>query len=409
MRSAAPPRHDRQTAPPSPGPSRNPAAFDAAVLLHRYLAATHWTGDALIGPDPGIRLNYRIGRFIKGYLNRLPWNDDVYFLQAQGYWILANWALFATTHDEPHRTLARRCSERVLSEQREDGAWNYPLRAWAERTATVEGIWASLGLLETYRQTGETAYLSGAVRWHQFLSAKIGYVRVGDGLAVNYFAGYRDHAVPNNSTDALRFLAEMAEATHDDSYLEPCGGLLRFLLKAQKPSGEFPYIFQKDAHSEGRPHFQCYQYNAFQCFGLMSYYEITGDGTALPIITGLLSFLRQGLAADGHAHYMCGDASRTITYHTAVLGAVFARAGGIGVPGYDDAAERALRYVLSVQEPGGRLIHSQRDYRVLSDRRSYPRYQAMILYHLLIQYLRGERWSSSRSRLCAPACAAAER
>jgi hypothetical protein len=406
--SAPAPEH-RRAAPPSADPGRSGIAFDAALTLHRYLVATHWTGDALIGPDPGIRLNYRIGRFIKGYLDRLPWNDAVYFLQAQGYWILANWALFTTTQDEQHRAIALRCSERVLSGQRADGAWNYPLRAWAERTATVEGIWASLGLIETWRQTGERAFLSGAVRWHRFLAEHIGYVRVGDGLAVNYFAGYCDQAVPNNSTDALRFLAEMAEATHDDSYLEPCAGLIRFLRAAQTPGGEFPYVFKKDEHSEGRPHFQCYQYNAFQCFGLMSYYEITGDGTVLPIIARLLTFLHQGLGADGHAHYMCGDASRTVSYHTAVLGAVFARAAGIGIPGYDDAAGRALRYVVDLQEPSGRLRHSQRDYRLLSDRRSYPRYLAMILYHLLIQHLRGERWSSSRSRLSAPACAAAER
>jgi hypothetical protein len=399
----------RQQPPLSADTNRNELAFNASLALHRYLLATHWTGGALVGPDPGIRLNYRIGRFVKGYLNRLPWKDDVFFLQAQGYWILANWALFTTTHDEQHRTIARHCAERVLSEQREDGAWNYPLRAWAGRTATVEGIWASLGLVETYRQTGEPGYLSGAVRWHRFLTERIGYLHAGGGLAINYFAGYHDHAVPNNSTDALRFLAEMADVTHDDTYLQPCAGLIQFLLEAQKPTGEFPYIFAKDEHSEERPHFQCYQYNAFQCFGLMSYYEITGDRRVLPIITRLLSFLRLGLAADGHAHYMCGDASRTVTYHTAVLGAVFARACGIGITGYDDAAQRALKYVVSLQEPGGGLRHSQRDYGILSDRRSYPRYLAMILYHLLIQHLRGERWSSSRSRLADGAPVTVER
>jgi hypothetical protein len=363
----------------------------AALKLHEYLVATHWTGHALMGPDPGIRLNFRLGRFIKSYLDRVPWKDDVYFLQAQGYWVLANWALFQSTQQDGHRKIALRCSEHVLAQQRDDGAWNYPLRPWAERIATVEGIWAALGLLETYRQTGAPAFLAGAVRWHRFLSEKIGYLQIDDaGLAINYFAGHRDHAVPNNSTDALRFLSEMAQVTNDDGYLQPCAGLIRFLRRAQKTTGELPYLFKKDVGGRERSHFQCYQYNAFQCFGLMSYHEITGDRTVRPIIADLLTFLRHGLADDGHAHYMCGNAHRTVTYHTAVLGAVFSTAARIGLAGYADAAERAFRYVLSLQEPNGRLLHSQRDYRVLSDRRSYPRYLAMILYHLLLHSLNVE-------------------
>jgi hypothetical protein len=371
--------------PDMPGATpRRHRYLQAAVGLHRYLMATHWTGQALMGPDPGIRLNFRVGRFIKSYLDRLSWNDDVYFLQAQGYWVLANWALFNQIHEDGYREVAIRCSAHVLAQQREDGAWNYPLRSWAGRIATVEGIWAALGLLETYRQTGASAFLAGAVRWHQFLSDQIGYLQIDhDALAVNYFAGRGHEAVPNNSTDALRFLAEMAHVTRDDRYAQPCAGLIRFLRRAQKDTGEFPYIFKKDADSRERPHFQCYQYNAFQCVGLMSYYERSGDRSVLPIIGKLLTFLRRGIADDGHAHYRCGNGRRTVTYHTAVLGAVFSRAARIGLPGHEEAAERACGYVLSLQEPNGRLLHSQRDYRVLTDRRSYPRYLAMILCHLL--------------------------
>src|SRR5205814_7194699 len=181
--------------------------LNAAVKLHAYLVARHWTGQALIGPDPGIRLNYRIGRFVKGYLGGVAWRDDVYFLQAQGYWILDNWALFKSTHDEKTRQIAIRCSEHVLGQQRPDGAWDYPLPQWRGRFATVEGIWAALGLLETYRHTTGARFLSGAVRWHAFMTERIGYQKIGDGLAINYFANYREHAVPNNSTDVLQFLA----------------------------------------------------------------------------------------------------------------------------------------------------------------------------------------------------------
>ncbi len=41
------------------------AQLQAAISLHRYMVGRHWTGHALVGPDPGIRFNYRIGRFVK--------------------------------------------------------------------------------------------------------------------------------------------------------------------------------------------------------------------------------------------------------------------------------------------------------------------------------------------------------
>jgi uncharacterized protein YyaL (SSP411 family) len=357
--------------------------LQAAIKLHEYLMARQWTGDALIGPDPGIRLNYRVGRFVKSYLDRLPWNDDVYFLQTQGYWVLANWSLFKATHESKYREIAVRCSARIAAEQRGDGTWKYPLRPWAARVATVEGIWATLGLLATYRHTGADGCLRTAVRWHRFLTDHIGYQRIdGDGLAINYFAGHDDHAVPNNSTDALRFLAEMAQATGDKTYLQPCAGLIRFLQRAQEPTGEFPYIFRKDPQSTGRTHFQCYQYNAFQCLGLMSYFELTGDRAVLPLVTRSLTFLSGGLARDGHAHYMCGNSCRTITYHAAVLGAAFTRARTLGFDEYEDNAESAYGYVLRLQQPDGRLPHSRHDYCVLTDHRSYPRYLAMIVHFL---------------------------
>src|SRR5438874_8832537 len=87
--SAPQSREDPRPLPVAADTSQNRRPLEAAVKLHGYLVANHWSGDRLIGPDPGIRLNYRIGRFIKGYLHRLAWKDDVYFLQAQGYWLLA--------------------------------------------------------------------------------------------------------------------------------------------------------------------------------------------------------------------------------------------------------------------------------------------------------------------------------
>ena len=69
------------------------AAVSAARRLHRYLVRRHWREGRLIGPDSGVRFNYRVGRFAKGYLSFIPWRDDLYYLQAQGYWMLANWRL----------------------------------------------------------------------------------------------------------------------------------------------------------------------------------------------------------------------------------------------------------------------------------------------------------------------------
>ncbi len=359
--------------------------LDAAVKLHRYLVDRHWREKALIGPDPGIRFNYRVGRFLKSYLSGLDWKDDYYYLQAQGYWVLGNWRLFSLTGEESYRSIALSCSEEMLSQQQGNGAWPYPNPEWRGRVATAEGTWGSIGLLESYRQTGGRTFLDAALRWHRFVVETIGFQRRGNELAVNYFAGRQGSRVPNNSAFLLRFLAERADVTGDDSYLEPCVGLLAFLRAVQQPTGELPYAVDGEDGSEGRPHFQCYQYNSFQCLDLMRYAEITGDSSALPMIARLLEFLRTGLAEDGHALYDCNNRRRAVVYHTAVLGAAFARALDFDIGGYDALATRAYSYVLALQRPdGGVSRYSRGDYRFLTDRRPYPRYLAMILYHLLV-------------------------
>jgi hypothetical protein len=167
--------------------------------------------------------------------------------------------------------------------------------------------------------------------------------------------------------------------------LQPCAELLTFLQNVQETTGELPYVARGEAGGTGRPHFQCYQYNAFQCLGLMRYYEITRDEAALPLISGVLDFLRKGLGTDGHAFYQCGNRYRAVTYHTAALGAAFAKASHLGFERCEDLAHRAFCYVLGLQGPNGGFAHSRKDYYLLSDHRSYPRYLTMILYSLLIQ------------------------
>ena len=356
----------------------------AAEKLHSAIVAKHWNDGALIGPDPGVRFNYRIWRFLKSYLRRFEWHDNYYYLQAQSYWILANWAFFDRTGDESYRKIARRCAETILTHQRPDGAWNYPHPEWKGRIATVEGIWASIGLLEAYNRSSDDKFLQGALKWYKFMVDKIGFQRMGDELSINYFANRGDGRVPNNSTTMLSFLAELTHATGNKDYLEHSTGLVTFIGNVQMASGELPYAVAGPINTEfNRPHFQCYQYNAFEALSLMKYYEITLDANIVPVIKKMMDYLSSGIAEDGHACYDCGNKYRAVTYHAAALAAAFTRAEQLGFEGYRQTAERAYEYVLRLQNEDGSFYHSKGDYRIISDNRSYPRYLSMILFHLL--------------------------
>jgi hypothetical protein len=357
----------------------------ATSTLYQYLLNTHWNGHGLVGPDAGIRFNWRIGRFVKSYFPSLAWKDSYYYLQAQGYWILANWRLFGRTGDAAHREIAVQCSRHVLERQRDDGAWDYPNPEWRGRVATAEGTWGSLGLLETYRQTGDSDFLTGALRWHQFLLNEIGFEQIGNELAVKYFSNNPTARIPNNSAFVLRFLAELADLTGADTFRTPCRGLLAFLSRAQKPTGEFPYMVPgSSAGVKCWEHFLCYQYNAFQCMDLMRYYELTEDPAASPLITACLDFLGTGVAEDGHCLYDCHDRRRLVSYYSAALGASFALARQLGL-GKTDVEERPFQHLLDLQSSDGSFPFSRGDYHYLSDRRPYPRVLAMILFHLLVK------------------------
>jgi hypothetical protein len=359
------------------------AKLQSALRLHEYLANQHWDGCALVGPDVGIRFNYRIGRFVKGYLRRLQWNDNYCYVQAQGYWILSNWQLYAIFGQEKYLHFAVRCSEYLLAQQRADGAWVYPNPEWRGRIATGEGAWGSLGLLESFRQTGDAKFLVGAQKWYEFVVQKIGFQQVGGESAVNYFYGRKGSRIPNVSSFFLRLLAELARVTRQDVYLQRSNGLLKFLQAAQKPTGEFPYAVKGESRGKCPPHFQCYQYNAFACLDLMRYCEFSGDNSVLPMIQRVLSFLHQGLAKDGHSFFACGNRHREIVYHTAVMAQAFARARQFGIDGCEAKANRAYSYLLKSQRLDGSFGFSRRDYFFLGDERSYPRSLAMILYQLL--------------------------
>ncbi|MGE0761559.1 MAG: hypothetical protein AB7F89_09140 [Pirellulaceae bacterium] len=350
----------------------------AALQVHTYLVTHHVRDGALIGPDPGVRFNYRIGRFGKSYLPWIPWHDDLYYLQAQGYWILANGLL--TRHGQDRfAELARLASRQIVRRQRADGAWDYPNREWRGRVATVEGVWASLGLLNTFRRERRDEYLAAVLRWHTFFEAHIGFQTCRHGLAVNYFAGESSSPVPNNSVLLLRYLAALAEATGDDKYLQACPALLDFVQHAQSPCGELPYVIG----APGKQHFQCFQYHAFMMIDLAEYARLTGDARAFPIAERMRTFLGGALTAAGDARYACGCEHRTVNYHTAAV------AAALSLPPWSDSdssdlAQRAYARLVSQIRPDGAVPHSRGDYRWLSDRRAYPRYLAMMAYHLLV-------------------------
>jgi len=357
--------------------------YEIPLRLHQYMVATHWRDDLLLGPDPGLRFNYRVYRFVKSALPVIPWGDDVCFMQAQAYWILDNWHLWKQTGNEKYRQLALACSNSVLKRQCSDGSWEYPVREWKGRRATVEGSWGAIGLLASFRESGETKYLDGALRWYRFMLDQIGFQEEGDRLAINYFANIQRARVPNNTSLLLRFLADLADVTTDQSYLERSPGLVAFMLPGQMENGEIPYSIEGLDGWPGRPHFQCYQYNAFQCLHILHYYELTHDEAVRPLFGPLLTYLTSGVGEDGHVYYDCSHPKRTVIYHASAMAATFIKATEMGLADYAVLGERSYAFVLRAQRGNGSFPHSRDDYGFLRDNRSYPRYLAMILSHLL--------------------------
>lgn len=357
------------------------ALEQGATQLHRFLLQRFWTGECLAGPDYGVRFNWRVGRFVKSVLPGLPWSDDLVYMQAQGYWILANWLLHRGGGQDDARVIALACTRGVLARQRPEGYWEYPNPEWRGRVATVEGHFASLGLLESYAWTGAAEFLDAARRWYAFALHEIGFQEREGMLAINYFRRGGGEIVPNNTSLTLRFLARLFEVTGDAGVLERTGPMLALLRYVQQPSGELPYRLGHRA----TPHFLCYQYNAFQFLDIAAYYRATHDATALPLLERLAGFLAGALAPSGAARFDCRRERPQVIYYTAAVGAALSQATALGLGDFQPIARRALRWVLDHQDTaGGFRFFSRGDYGLLCDRRAYPRSLAMTLYHLLL-------------------------
>jgi hypothetical protein len=309
-------------------------------------------------------------------------------LQAQGYWILDNWLLADIKGGGRHADLAVSTSESVLARQRPEGYWPYPNPEWKGRIATVEGCFASLGLLESYARTGRRDFLEGARRWHAFMRDDIGFRRqAGSGmLAVNYFAHESGvgGGVPNNSTLVLWTAARLAQLAEDEMYLAECVPMLEWLEHVQQPDGELPYAVGTGG-DDGRLHFLCYQYNAFEFMDLAHYHDLTGDGRALRIMERLAAYLSPGLEG-GAARYECSKRYPEVGYYSVAVAQALSQATDLGLANERSRVDEAYRHTLELQKPNGAFrFHSRRNYGILADRRSYPRYLSMVLHHLLLE------------------------
>ncbi|HMD95929.1 MAG TPA: hypothetical protein VKM93_01170 [Terriglobia bacterium] len=367
----------------------------AASRLHVYLLRRHFRDGLLIGPDYGVRFNFRAWRFLKSALPTIRWGDDYVFMQTQGYWILANWLLYDRTGEPQYREIALATSDAILRLQTSEGFWAYPLPERRHLIATVEGCWASIGLLASYTHDPRAEFLAAVIRWYDFLVTRIGFQDHTQGKAVNYFDQPRGK-VPNNSVLTAWFFLLLWNASRDHRFLEHVDGLFQFIAFVQRPSGELPYVIASP-YERGREHYLCFQYNAFKFLELARCTPFDPGNPAGALMPSLARFLEGGATSTGASAVECASRRRTwpeVDYYTAVLAAALAEAAKLGLA--DGAlSERCYTRLLQRQRPDGSFWYSTGDYGFLSDHRSYPRSQAMMLVHLL--YGGGSRESGRKT------------
>jgi len=361
-------------------PARNDL-IKAAERLHSHLLRRHYDRGLLSGPDSGVRFNLRAWRFLKSALPSLPWRDGCVFMQTQGYWVLANWMLFDLTGEARYRDLALETTEATLRLQELEGYWQYPLRERRGLIATVEGDWGAAALLATYARQPREEFRAAAVRWYDFLVTRIGFQEHSPGKAVNYFQKPRGK-IPNNSVEVVWLCLRLWKATGDAKFLEPVEPMLEFLEAVQLPSGELPYIVP-GALEPGREHYLCFQYNAFQFLKLAWAQRLRESSRLGRLLPNLARFLAQGVTPSGASAADCSHKLPEVDYYTAVLAAALDQASQLRLLPSTELSDRCYARLLARQRPDGSFAFSTGDYGFLSDQRSYPRPQAMTLFHLL--------------------------
>ncbi|MDE3181603.1 MAG: hypothetical protein KGM47_18310, partial [Acidobacteriota bacterium] len=356
----------------------------SALLLESALERRHLDRGLLRGPDPGVRFNLRAWRFLKSALDFYPWGDDYVFTQTQAYWSLANWMLHGATGDEHYRQNALVCAEAVLRMETPEGAWKYPLPERKHLIATLESMMAASVLLAAYAREARPEFLDGAVRAADFIANRIGFQAHDGGEAINYFDRPRGK-VPNNSVIAAWFFLHMHAATGDKRFLDHAPSLVRFVESVQLPTGEIPYVVG-GPNEKARPHYLCYQYDAFQFLYMAWANRLAPDTWKREALGRLAGFLQGGVRQNGACASNCDcrtSGGPETDYYTAALGAALYEAWRLGLWPDEESAQKCFDRVLSRQRPDGGFGFSSGDYRILKDSRSYPRQQAMTLFHLL--------------------------
>jgi hypothetical protein len=368
-------------ATPMPTPEQ---ILESSEQLHDLLLRRHYTRGLLHGPDPGVRFNLRLWRFARSALDFIPWGDDYFFTQTQGNWVMANWLLHDATGKDRYREIALESTDAALALQRPEGYWAYPLPERRHLIAALEGIWGATVMLATYSRTSRADLLQAAVRVYDFILARIGFQKHDPGEAINYFDKPRGK-VPNNSVIAVWFFLRLWRASGDERFLEHVSPMLQFIAAVQMTGGEIPYIVDSPLE-RARPHYLCFQYNAHQFLHLCRSEQLHPGLGAKPILAKLWQFLRRGVRRNGSCANDCASVERSwpeVNYYTAALGSALHQAHRLGLEASDEAAQRCFARVLEHQRSDGSFGFSRGDYGFLRDNRSYPRQQAMILFHLL--------------------------
>ncbi len=361
---------------------------DSAIKLWKYIYENFWDGHKVIGPDPGLKFNLRVWRFVKSILPSFGRADKFYFLQTQGYWIIDNWDLFKLSGNQIYRQVALASSDYIVYSQKKNGSWQYPLREWRNYVSTVEGTWAALGLLESYKQNNNNLYFEGAKKWFEFLLNETRFQKYQDSLSINYFAkSSKNIKVPNNTTLVLWFFAELYKIAQDSRYLRFNDKLVRFLELCQEESGELIYEVRKK-------HYLCYHYNAFEFIDLFNFYLITHDERVKVILEKLARYLSTGVMEDGSVKYNCDQCYPEIYFFSSVTGTALALATDAGLGKFQHITERIFENLKKHQRSDGSFGYSNRDavyfrtpikWGFLSDKNSYPSVLSFMLNHLIIR------------------------
>lgn len=358
------------------------SALTAARRLHAYLAARHLHDHRLAGADQGVRWNIRVWRFVKSYLPLLRPVERHWFVQGQAYWVQASWALGDLTGEPSYHDAARAATRVIRAAQRPDGAWDYPLPERRHLVATVEGDFGAMAMLELWRRDHDASMLDGARAWCDYVEREIGYQAHAGGLCVNYFQKPRG-LVPNNTCEWIWVLGALARATGEARYLERIPALLGFLEAVQMPGGELPYELAGGNEARTRPHYLCFQYNAFQCMKLAWHAHEHGDERARRIAERLSDFLATGVRDKGSVRASCSSILPEVVYYADAVGMALHTVSTLGWRDHHALADRTFRWVIAQQRAdGGFPAFSRGDYGLLSDRNDYPRYLAMTMCHL---------------------------